>query len=71
MLQAVGLIWGHGKDFGALLHPAGNIQEDKVKKALEMASYRKGTNLWKGHSVRKLSLLFYANIGRSVAQPCP
>lgn len=71
VLQAVGLRWGDGKGFGALLHPAGNIQEDKVKKALEMASSGKVTNLWKGHSVPKLSLLFYTNIGRSIAQPCP
>lgn len=51
--------WGDGKGCGALLHPAGNTQEDKVKKALEMASSRKVANLWKGHSVHKLSLLFY------------
>lgn len=70
LLQAVGLRWGNGKGSGALLHPAGNTQEDKVKKALEMASSRKVANSWKGSSIRKLPLLFYTNIGRSIAQPC-
>lgn len=32
VFQAVGLGWGDGKGFGALLYPAGNIQEDKIKK---------------------------------------
>lgn len=32
VFQALGLGWGDGKDFGALLYPAGNIQEDKIKK---------------------------------------
>lgn len=37
MLQAVEMRWKDGKNFGALLHPTGNIQEDKMKKVLEMA----------------------------------
>lgn len=37
MLQAVELRWKDGKSFGDLLHPTGNIQEDKMKKVLEMA----------------------------------
>lgn len=69
VLQAAGLRWEDGKGF--LLHPAGNIQEDKVKKALEVASSRKVAILRKVHTVHKLSLLFYTNIGRSIAQACP
>lgn len=40
-MHAVGLRWGDEKGFGAVLHPAGNIQEGKVKKALEMSSSSK------------------------------
>lgn len=37
-MHAVGLRGGDEKVFGAVLHPALNIQQDKVKKALDIAS---------------------------------